>query len=333
MDICVALTGMPGSGKSNLATQLVRRGYFHISMSEQLKVFASTIPSTEERWALSHSLRSTHGPAFLAEEALKRVPPDASKVVVDGVRTFSEVALLSEAAATFQLIALQRSPEARYIRLRSAGDAYYKTQSDAVIKLDAHELTLGTANLIALADYIYFTDEQDPACLRNLSHMRLSLWTNVQSWPRIVMRKDPRLRRIGLIMRHFKHSSNHEGDRKLLSRLAHQLTERGATVTIIRRGHLANFPFSNDLPWDTIVHSSRSAITLQLLAAWEALGVTVVNGPASVNCVLNRPALFSLMRAEGIPSPPTGWGPITTIRDALQSIPKPAWSSANIALL
>jgi len=165
MDICIVLTGMPGSGKSDLAIELEGMGYQHVSMSSALERYAQQRISTAQRWQLSHRLRTEHGSDFLARDILERAISSPC-AVIDGARTLSEAAVFQSAATVFQLVAFQRPPALRYARLRARGNNHYRHVASGTIDLDAHELVLGTAHLIAVADYIYFSDAEDGDPLR-----------------------------------------------------------------------------------------------------------------------------------------------------------------------
>ncbi len=133
----------------------------------------------------------------------------------------------------------------------------------------------------------------------------------------------------GLITRHSKHSSQPNADRLLVSQLRAACAAKGIDLRTLRLRDLEYIP-GREPPAAirTIVSMSRSAIALDLLDAWVAAGSTVINCPASVRTILNRPALFARLSAGGVVTPRTGWirGPQEPCDGWIQKNP---WASHN----
>lgn len=112
----------------------------------------------------------------------------------------------------------------------------------------------------------------------------------------------------GLITRHSKHSSRPDADRLLVSQLRAECAAKGVDLLPLRLRDLQHIPGEKPpLTVSTMINMSRSAIALDLLDAWTATGSTVINCPASVRAILNRPALFARLSAGGVATPRTGW--------------------------
>lgn len=127
----------------------------------------------------------------------------------------------------------------------------------------------------------------------------------------------------GLITRHSKHSSRPDADRLLVSQLRAACAATGVDLRTLRPRDLESVPGREPAAaLRTIVSMSRSAIVLDLLDAWAATGSIVINCPASVRAILNRPALFGRLSAGGVITPRTGW-----IRGANE--PRDGWIQKN----
>ena len=133
----------------------------------------------------------------------------------------------------------------------------------------------------------------------------------------------------GLITRHSRHSSRPDADRLLVSQLCLACAAQGIDLRTLRLRDLESIPGRQpSAELRTVVSMSRSAIALDLLDAWAAAGSTVINCPASVRAILNRPALFARLSAGGVMTPRTGW--ITGVQEPREGwIQKNPWASHN----
>jgi dephospho-CoA kinase len=76
-----------------------------------------------------------------------------TKLVVDGIRSLSEVHEFKAAFKNFVLIAIHASPKTRFARLRDRGRPDDPRVWTTFLERDARELTVGLGNVIVLADH------------------------------------------------------------------------------------------------------------------------------------------------------------------------------------
>ncbi|MCX8196542.1 MAG: AAA family ATPase [Acidilobaceae archaeon] len=168
----VAVTGMPGSGKSVAAKAIARAlGLPLISMGDIVREEARrrgieiTSESIEE---LARQLRREKGPAAVAQMVMERTKPP---LVVDGVRSLEEVELFSRYAEVC-IVAVHSPPRLRFKRMlerRREGDALTEGEFR---ERDLSNLRLGVGSVIALADYVIInvsTQEELEAAARRVA--------------------------------------------------------------------------------------------------------------------------------------------------------------------
>jgi dephospho-CoA kinase len=119
----VALVGMAGAGKSEVARQFEKSGYTRIRFGDitDIEVKKRGLPLNEanER-QVREQLRKEHGMAAYAKLNLPRIDEtlERSNVVVDGLYSWEEFVLLKEYYGDkLCLVAVSTSPKTRYSRL------------------------------------------------------------------------------------------------------------------------------------------------------------------------------------------------------------------------
>ncbi len=158
MAFIVAVTGMPGSGKSMVARMLAEAlSCPVVSMGDAVRrevarrgmeVNARNVES------VARELRERHGAAAVAYLVLgevERMLSEVGCVVVDGVRGLDEVRVLGKAARVC-IVAVHASPATRYERMARRGRAG-ETVRDFRLR-DEMNLRFGIGEVIALADYM-----------------------------------------------------------------------------------------------------------------------------------------------------------------------------------
>lgn len=184
MDV-VALTGMPASGKSEVASALAGRGYGVVSMSAHLTGAAGRTDSPEDtidRWTRSRAARMDHGPNVIAQRAwTEALESGMNRVVFDGVRTLSECAFLSAQSNSVLVVGFQRRRALRYARLRAGPNPLYDEGSNWHLQLDAHELALGIGEVLAMADLIIFSSSDEATLGRDAHEAALLIDREVTS--------------------------------------------------------------------------------------------------------------------------------------------------------
>lgn len=154
----VAVAGMPGSGKSLVINIAIQNGYEPIAMGDVVREEAKrrNLPPTPENIGrIMLELRHAEGDAVIAKRCVPRIEnASKAKVVLDGIRSLSEVEEFRKHFRRFALIAIQSSPETRFRRI------YNRQRSDdskdrlAFRERDMRELGVGLGNAIAMAEYV-----------------------------------------------------------------------------------------------------------------------------------------------------------------------------------
>jgi len=154
----VALVGMAGSGKSEVAREFEKAGYSRIRFGDitDLEVKKRGLPLNEanER-AVREQLRQEYGMAAYARLNIPRIDaalPRAS-VVIDGLYSWEEYLLLKEHYGdTFQLVAVWAPPAARYARLAKR-QIRPLTNAEAAARDRAEIENINKGGPIAMADF------------------------------------------------------------------------------------------------------------------------------------------------------------------------------------
>ena len=110
-------------------------------------------------------LRKEHGESAVADLCVKIIERSGSdRVVVDGIRSLSEVdAFRKKAAVT--LVAVHASQERRFALLQERGRNDDPISMEMFLRRDARELEVGIGNAIALADEVVSNEHSTPGKL------------------------------------------------------------------------------------------------------------------------------------------------------------------------
>lgn len=158
MTAIIAVTGMPGSGKSLVSSMIarilscpvvsmgdvVRREVARRGLEVTAKNVEAVARELRERYGMSAVAKLVEGEV---RDHLKR----AAWVVVDGVRGLAEVEVFAGIATTC-VVAVHASPATRHERLMKRGRPG-ETPEDFVLR-DKYNLEFGIGEVIALADFM-----------------------------------------------------------------------------------------------------------------------------------------------------------------------------------
>lgn len=156
--LIICLAGMPGSGKSIIVEVAKERGYDIVVMGDVIREEAERRrlePNPENLGKIMVELRRSEGKAVIAKRYIPKIEKKTkSKVIVDGIRSLSEVEEFKKNFPKFSFIAVHSSPETRFSRV------YRRRRSDdpetweIFHERDARELSVGLGDAITMAEYI-----------------------------------------------------------------------------------------------------------------------------------------------------------------------------------
>lgn len=153
----LALTGMPGSGKTIIADVASKLGVPVFSCGDAVREVAlerGLKPTSEVLGRLMFKLRRIEGPAAIVKRVILKIrgsPSLKEAVLVEGIRSLAEVEEL-ETSFKVSVMAVHSSPTTRYKRLRSRGRSDDPRSIEEFHLRDKRELKVGIGEVIALAD-------------------------------------------------------------------------------------------------------------------------------------------------------------------------------------
>ena len=152
----IAITGMPGAGKSTVAEAVEATGLRRIAMGDMIREETSRRGLTlddKNMGMVMQEMRDKYGAGAVAELCLRsiRSRPDERAVVIDGIRSVAEVELF-RTAGDVRLIAILASPRRRFELLTSRGRTDAPLDHQSFKARDDRELSIGIGHAIALAD-------------------------------------------------------------------------------------------------------------------------------------------------------------------------------------
>ncbi len=151
----VAITGMPGAGKSTAAQALVKQGWSRVVMGDVIRAETrrrGLEPDAKNTGEVMKSLRTERGESAVADLCLETIArAGATRVVVDGIRSVGEVDAFRKKAEVM-LVAVDASPSRRYRLLKERGRSDDPLTREMFDERDRRELGVGIGEAIALAD-------------------------------------------------------------------------------------------------------------------------------------------------------------------------------------
>lgn len=153
--LIVCLTGMPGAGKSTIASGLKNKGFQIINMGDVVRDEAkkrNLEPSGANLGRLMLELREKNGQGAIAELIKPQIDSSPSQVVViDGIRSNAEIDVLKKYGRV-KLLAIHASTDTRFGFLKIRGRSDDPQSRDVFEQRDQREIGVGITHSIALAD-------------------------------------------------------------------------------------------------------------------------------------------------------------------------------------
>jgi dephospho-CoA kinase len=161
----VAITGMPGAGKSTAAQALVAKGWKRVVMGDVIREETrrrGLEPDSKNTGEMMKRLRKERGNAAVAELCLDAIrKARSSKVVVDGIRSMSEVETFRKSADVI-LIVIHASRRRRFTLLKERGRSDDPLSYEMFLRREERELRVGIGDAIALADEMVSNEHTTP---------------------------------------------------------------------------------------------------------------------------------------------------------------------------
>jgi dephospho-CoA kinase len=153
--LIVAITGMPGAGKSTAAKALEAHGFRRTVMGDVIREETrkrGLEPDEKNTGKVMLELREKYGPGAVAEVCLHSLKAMKEKVViVDGIRSYAEVEVFARQGKV-KLLAIQASRDRRFKLLTERARSDAPASRVSFEERDKRELSIGVGNAVALAD-------------------------------------------------------------------------------------------------------------------------------------------------------------------------------------
>jgi dephospho-CoA kinase len=180
--IIICITGMPGAGKSTVASLLHRDGFAIVTMGDVIREEAKrhNLEMNDSNLGnLMLNLRKSKGPAAIAYLILKKMEQELNatdNIVIDGIRSVAEVNVL-KSLGHVKLLAVHASADMRYKHIKERGRSDVALDSNDFRIRDKRELKIGISEVIALSDEVVSNNNLTKDELRNKVLSIVRKWT------------------------------------------------------------------------------------------------------------------------------------------------------------
>jgi dephospho-CoA kinase len=152
----IIVTGMPGSGKSELADAFKSIGCPVVVMGDVVRNEAlkrGLEPNPINMKAVMLDLRQKDGPGAIAKRCVTDLlRPSSDIIIIEGCRSIAELEEFARFSHDVRVICVHSSPSTRFARLRSRGREDAPLNWDSFRERDLRELSVGLGGIIALSD-------------------------------------------------------------------------------------------------------------------------------------------------------------------------------------
>jgi len=162
--LVVGLTGMPGAGKSVVVSVAKLMGYGIVVMGDVVREETTKRglePTPENIGKIMLELRRNEGKSVMAQRSVSKIEQaEERKIIVDGIRSLSEVEEFKKRFRNFILMAVYASPETRFKRLFSRRRSDDAEDWEVFHERDMRELSVGLGEAIAMAEHVIVNEEE-----------------------------------------------------------------------------------------------------------------------------------------------------------------------------
>jgi dephospho-CoA kinase len=178
--LIVCLTGMPGAGKSSVASFLKEKGLEVVTMGDVVREEAKRQglePTDVNLGKMMLKLRQDLGPGAVGHIVLQKLAREGSSnnVVIDGIRSIAEVEVLKKVGHV-RLLAIHASQDTRFKHLKKRGRADAPSNGNEFAGRDKRELSVGVSEAIALANEMISNNDL------TLEQLKLRAYDIVKEW-------------------------------------------------------------------------------------------------------------------------------------------------------
>ena len=182
--LIVALTGMPGAGKTTVANYLAKKGIPLLIMGDVVREAVQNDglePTSDNLSKLMLRLREKNGPEAIAYlvankiKTMKHQNKEFGVVIVDGIRSMAEIKVL-KGVGNVKLLAIHGSTLTRYSHIKKRARSDVPSNIGEFDKRDKVEMGVGISDAIALADETISNNEISISELCDLSLRIVQKW-------------------------------------------------------------------------------------------------------------------------------------------------------------
>jgi dephospho-CoA kinase len=178
--LIICLTGMPGAGKSSVASFLKQKGFEVVTMGDVVREEAKRQglePTDINLGKMMLKLRQDLGPGAVGYIVLQKLTRDggSSNVVIDGIRSIAEVEVLKKVGHV-RLLAIHASQDTRFKHLKERGREDAPSNTNEFAARDKRELSLGVSEAIAFANEVISNNDL------TLEQLKLRAYDIVKEW-------------------------------------------------------------------------------------------------------------------------------------------------------
>lgn len=176
----IAIVGMCGAGKSEVADFLIKKGFEYIRLGQitldEIKRLGLEPTEKNER-PIREAFRKKHGMAAFAILNMGKIDKAKGDVIIDGLYSWEEYLYFKEKLQGIKVLAVYSSPKTRYARLENragkhGADKAMKYRSFSKIEAAARDKAelenLHKGGPIAMADFTIINEGSKKELLENL---------------------------------------------------------------------------------------------------------------------------------------------------------------------
>ena len=177
--LIVCITGMPGAGKSTVASIAKELGFMIVNLGDFVRESAlneNIEPTASNLRELMIRLRKNHGEGVMAEMASKSIIKSKSRlIIIDGIRSMNEVNVLKNMGQV-KILSIHASKPVRVSFQTKRGRSDTPKDENGFSERDKVELGVGIGESIALADETIVNNQIEMNKLKELGKKVLERW-------------------------------------------------------------------------------------------------------------------------------------------------------------